>query len=291
MASEEEILEKEKELPPVLAKDEDDEDGEQGEQQPKVKINVLKNAPQGAVRPPKVKEPEVSSAEHRLCYSHQAHSLSIERDPEIALDPLHKTIVIHPGSTWLRIGRASDAFPSTIPNVIARKSRTFVPSTSNEKGKQRADAPAPPRVVPAAMPSLAAFNSLPPLPSSHNNTVYQEDDDDLSMNSDSDDQNSSTMGDDDPSDPTVPLDPLSAKINSIRGDLRVRMRAFKLRGQGNGNAQAAAYNATVVPDATADFNDPGEIEWTKTEGKEAEEVYVGLKVRFGAAVCWWRDRI
>lgn len=80
-------------------------------------------------------------------------------------------------------------------------------------------------------------------------------------------------------DPAAPVDPLSAKISSIRGDLRARMRAFKLRGQGNGNSQAMAYNATVTPDATADYNDPGEIEWTKTEGEEAQAVYVGAKVR------------
>lgn len=79
-------------------------------------------------------------------------------------------------------------------------------------------------------------------------------------------------------DPAAPVDPLSAKISSIRGDLRARMRAFKLRGQGNGNSQAMAYNETVTPDATADYNDPGEIEWTKTEGEEAQEVYVGAKV-------------
>ena len=31
------------------------------------------------------------------------------------------TIVIHPGSRWLRIGRASDILPVSVPNVIARR--------------------------------------------------------------------------------------------------------------------------------------------------------------------------
>lgn len=81
-------------------------------------------------------------------------------------------------------------------------------------------------------------------------------------------------------DPAVPVDPVSAKISSIRGDLRARMRSFKLRGQGNGNSQAAAYNATVTPEPTADYNDPNEVEWTDVTGAAAQEVYVGMKVRY-----------
>ncbi|KAG8741308.1 actin-like protein arp8 [Ceratobasidium sp. 414] len=37
--------------------------------------------------------------------------------------PGAKTVVIHPGSRWLKIGMASDVFPVSIPNVIARKQR------------------------------------------------------------------------------------------------------------------------------------------------------------------------
>ncbi|KAG8756654.1 actin-like protein arp8 [Ceratobasidium sp. 428] len=38
--------------------------------------------------------------------------------------PGAKTVVIHPGSRWLKIGMASEVFPVSIPNVIARKQRT-----------------------------------------------------------------------------------------------------------------------------------------------------------------------
>lgn len=38
--------------------------------------------------------------------------------------PGAKTIVIHPGSRWLKIGMANDVFPVSVPNVIARKRRT-----------------------------------------------------------------------------------------------------------------------------------------------------------------------
>lgn len=37
-----------------------------------------------------------------------------------------KIIVIHPGSRFLRIGRASDAYPVVTPHVIARRMRTDV---------------------------------------------------------------------------------------------------------------------------------------------------------------------
>ncbi|KAI0772590.1 actin-like ATPase domain-containing protein [Irpex lacteus] len=38
-----------------------------------------------------------------------------------------KVIVIHPGSRWIRIGRASDVTPLSVPNVIARKHKSPVP--------------------------------------------------------------------------------------------------------------------------------------------------------------------
>ncbi|KAG9103247.1 actin-like protein arp8 [Ceratobasidium sp. 370] len=43
--------------------------------------------------------------------------------PNIDSAPGAKTVVIHPGSRWLKIGMASDVFPVSIPNVIARKQR------------------------------------------------------------------------------------------------------------------------------------------------------------------------
>lgn len=52
--------------------------------------------------------------------------------------------MIHPGSRWLRIGRASEVAPVVIPHVIARKHKppvpppTFVPCISRpQKGKEK----------------------------------------------------------------------------------------------------------------------------------------------------------
>lgn len=174
------------------------------------------------------------------------------------IDPTTKTIVIHPGSAWLRIGRASDAFPVSVPNVIARRRKDFVP---NAKGKQRAQQQ---EEQPAPLPF--AFAAKPTAASSKSKGDGEEDDED--------DDDEEVVND-----PNEPQDPLSAKIFSVRGDLRARMRIFKLRGQGNGNSTAAEYNATVEPIKTADYNDPNEIEWTDVEGSEAKEVYIGQEVR------------
>ncbi|KZT69246.1 actin-like ATPase domain-containing protein [Daedalea quercina L-15889] len=48
-----------------------------------------------------------------------------------------KVIVIHPGSRFLRIGRASDVTPVTVPNVIARKHKPPVPELRYVEGISR----------------------------------------------------------------------------------------------------------------------------------------------------------
>lgn len=50
---------------------------------------------------------------------------NILTDPKTGVfEPMAKgsdTIVIHPGSRWIRVGRATDPYPVSIPHVIARK--------------------------------------------------------------------------------------------------------------------------------------------------------------------------
>ncbi|XP_041459448.1 actin-related protein 8-like isoform X2 [Lytechinus variegatus] len=50
-------------------------------------------------------------------------------------EPLHQSsvIVIHPGSYWLRIGRASDPYPVAIPQVIARRNHGMEKDRFEEK--------------------------------------------------------------------------------------------------------------------------------------------------------------
>lgn len=105
--------------------------------------------------------------------------------------PGNKTIVIHPGSTTLRIGLASDQAPLNIPFVVARptpRARQFRTNKTN---------------------------------------LY---------------------------DPA--LDP---KIDTMRVELRSRMRLHKLRGTTNGQQMAKEYNETVKPEVLP--NDPQRVEW------------------------------
>ncbi|GAA6008824.1 uncharacterized protein JCM10292_004683, partial [Rhodotorula paludigena] len=214
-----------------------------------------------------------------------------------APDPLAHTLVIHPGSRWLRIGRASDLAPVAVPNVIARKTGAPVAVDDGGKGKGReVEVPvqsANGAVVGAeqsqqreqeekeATPPLAGA-ALPPLPSENNNggsggdvSMAEADDD---ADADAQDWDSSSEADASGGGAARKpraagaTDPLSAKIASLRGDLRARMRAYKLRGQGNGNSQAATYNESVRPqDMEEDFE--GDVEWTTGES----EVWVGNK--------------
>ncbi|KAH7927316.1 actin-like ATPase domain-containing protein [Leucogyrophana mollusca] len=60
-----------------------------------------------------------------------------------------QVIVIHPGSRWLRIGKASDVNPISIPNVVARKHRPPVPVPPYVEGISR---PRKGRVTPTPQP-------------------------------------------------------------------------------------------------------------------------------------------
>lgn len=58
-------------------------------------------------------------------------------------------VVIHPGSRYLRVGRASDVTPVTVPNVIARKTT---------------DAPPPTFIKAISRPRKGRVRAMPPLP-------------------------------------------------------------------------------------------------------------------------------
>ncbi|KAK4335812.1 Actin-like protein ARP8 [Rhodotorula toruloides] len=244
----------------------------------RVEVNVLASAPEGAVRRRAAREDGATQGR--------------ETSPSSSSDPLSRTLVIHPGSRWLRIGRANDLTPVAIPNVIARKSSRVIPTPADVKGKGRAveaDGAGPAAAVNGSTttngsaapstattaPALPAVGALPPLPGAAQPVATEDtpmrdgdDDDDAdSWGSGSEDGRSTSKPR-----PSEPTDPLSAKISSIRADLRARMRAYKLRGQGNGNSQAATFNESVRPqEMEEDFE--GDIEWTTAEAP----VWVGNK--------------
>lgn len=194
-------------------------------------------------------------------------SLMADHVPQSAKDALDRTIVIHPGSRWLRLGLASQVAPVSVPNVIARKrlpgykraaaepAASSHDESSSRVGKSRAT---------SDEASAPAQPDAPGPPTAPTDTEMKEEDGGWDSDDPNADPDSLTAAD---------SDPLTAKITSLRGDLRARMRVYKLRGQGNGNSQAATYNASVKPEPMGeDFE--GDFEWTTGEA----EVWTGLHV-------------
>ncbi|BGP25622.1 actin-related protein 8 [Rhodotorula toruloides] len=243
----------------------------------RVDVHVLASAPEGAARRRATREDGTTQGR--------------EASPSSSSDPLSRTLVIHPGSRWLRIGRANNLTPVAVPNVIARKTTRAIPTPADVKGKGKAiEADGAGRAIapngstangstatsaaPAA-PALPAGGALPPLPGAAQPAPTEDTpmrDGDGDDDADSWASGSESGGGTSKPRLSEPTDPLSAKISSIRADLRARMRAYKLRGQGNGNSQAATYNESVRPqEMEEDFE--GDIEWTTGEAP----VWVGNK--------------
>ncbi|KAJ6518873.1 hypothetical protein C8R45DRAFT_949593 [Mycena sanguinolenta] len=134
-----------------------------------------------------------------------------------------QVIVIHPGSRFLRIGKASDVFPVTVPNVVARKinpaseapARTFIQGIYRPRG----DA----------------------VPQQEDSSTPQ---DEYAVKVTSD-------------------DPFDEKIAEVTISLRDRMRFYKLRVTPNAANVASTFNEQFQPEIIAEHNDPYQLEWIK----------------------------
>ncbi|KAJ7334211.1 hypothetical protein DFH08DRAFT_925855 [Mycena albidolilacea] len=132
-------------------------------------------------------------------------------------------IVIHPGSRFLRIGKASDVFPVAVPNVVARKINP--PS----------EAPAPTFVQGIYRP--------------RGDAVPQQED-----SSNAQDEYAVKVTSDDPFD---------EKIAEVTISLRDRMRFYKLRVTPHAANVASTFNEQFQPEIIAEHNDPYQLEWIK----------------------------
>ncbi|GAC94803.1 actin-like protein [Pseudozyma hubeiensis SY62] len=200
--------------------------------------------------------------------------------------PAHRTIVIHPGSQNLRLGRATDLFPITLPNVIARRAKK--------------EAPAPPS-TPAAASSMDAASTSAAKTSagddmdvdvvdpqnSKGGTDGSDDEDEESSKSlrknprrsaangsatDKHSSSSSAPREDDLESAKASLD---VGIEAIRNDLRAIMRQEKLRSVGNAKNLAANYNDSSQPEDVPEHNDLFGLEWTDEDAGGANNVLVG----------------
>nr|CAG8434915.1 9477_t:CDS:10 [Entrophospora candida] len=81
------------------------------------------------------KASKISTSEHvDRKYTPKLKFTNFSAQPSIQEPEGYRTLVIHPGSRNLRIGRASNAFPQVIPHVIARRFWNVSSKPKNEDG-------------------------------------------------------------------------------------------------------------------------------------------------------------
>ncbi|CAE6403838.1 unnamed protein product [Rhizoctonia solani] len=153
--------------------------------------------------------------------------------------PGSKTLVIHPGSRWLKIGMATDVFPVQIPNVIARRCRT---------GPTRE--------------SVFSNGIIKPASERDNPT---------------DDVREKAAGYEMSAEPEE--DPFTERTAGIRSSLLARMKFYKLQALSHGSSDAARYNASVKPTTIPEHNDISRVDWLGTSLNPIgnEQFFVGNK--------------
>ncbi|KIJ20923.1 hypothetical protein PAXINDRAFT_95903 [Paxillus involutus ATCC 200175] len=132
-----------------------------------------------------------------------------------------QVVVIHPGSRYLRIGKASDVTPLSVPNVIARKHKPPIPEPTFVESITR---PRKGRDV-------------------HSSTPHPPNGDEYAVSPPSDD------------------DPFEVKLASIIVSLRERMRFYKLRVTPHATSIASTFNERFKPEIIPEYNDPFQVEW------------------------------
>ncbi|KAI8148388.1 hypothetical protein BJV82DRAFT_591965 [Fennellomyces sp. T-0311] len=170
----------------------------------------------------------------------KAGAEEIAPNPE---DEWHDTIVIHPGSRNLRIGRSSEAFPRTVPHVIARRMKGV----------------APPPVAAVDVAETAA-------------AVAQHSDDESPLSSPEEDD------DDAPARAAVDAHSLGYNrdeaLREIKNELKLRMKAAKRRAVPNAESQVVGFNTQAYQETIPDHNDPYKVEWTEIDKTEEPPEYV-----------------
>ncbi|KAJ2656752.1 actin-like protein arp8 [Coemansia sp. RSA 1199] len=152
-------------------------------------------------------------------------------------------VVIHPGSRWLRIGRASEAVPREVPHVAARRLRVREPNISP-------DEPTAPVSV-----GLSKEPHVPPpeKPSEPHSTAMDVDNSD----SDSDTEAFAYAGD----------SSVDATLSMLRTALKQHQRHSKRKVPSNAYSQVISYNRNTHAESIHDHNDPYRVEWiTDVEG-------------------------
>ncbi|KAF9148808.1 actin-like protein arp8, partial [Linnemannia schmuckeri] len=161
-----------------------------------------------------------------------------------------KVIVIHPGSRFLRIGRASDAYPIITPHCIARRIRVPPPSATITNGTTKA-------ATGLEVTTESQGEGVVSTAAGEEATEADQDKDEA-MDVDEEDD------DDDEDSPHTPVpDVVNDRfLQEIEYDLKMRMKAAKRKPVNNAKTQVRSFNTSTRPERILDHNDPYKVEWT-----------------------------
>ncbi|ORY33761.1 putative nuclear actin-related protein [Naematelia encephala] len=168
--------------------------------------------------------------ERRGAAEERQRSIEDGQTPE---HPLARTLIIHPGSRNLRLGRANDFYPKEIPNCIAR--RGDLPSRNG--GLKR------------------AANGRSTSDRGGKRTKGEAGvGEDVTMDQEADD--------------TPAEDPVDARIGYLRSYLREKLSANRLKTDWKDRDRVIAANSKVRPEPIPEHNDPYRFDWTEVNGKD-----------------------
>lgn len=208
--------------------------------------------------------------------------------------PAHRTIVIHPGSENLRLGRATDLFPISLPNVIARRAKKAAPpkpkSVDQANGTNGTAQDGTSKAAAAAAAAADGENMDVDMANKADAEATEDADQDASRSSRKNPRRSAANGassssakptnadgnDQEEDEDAAPSKPtLNEGIEAIRNDLRAIMRQEKLRSVGNAKNLAANYNDSSQPEDVPEHNDLFGLEWIDEDPGGDNDVLVG----------------
>ncbi|CDW99496.1 hypothetical protein [Sporisorium scitamineum] len=185
--------------------------------------------------------------------------------------PAHRTIVIHPGSQNLRLGRATDLFPISLPNVIARRARKAAPASKSAAAQAKAPNAEDIDVemtdkqdaeVDAAKGTADASEQAEEEEEEEAAKYLRKNPRRSAANGSSLEKPSSSSSAATEDAPVSSQFSLNEGIETIRNDLRAIMRQEKLRSVGNAKNLASNYNDSSQPEDVPEHNDLFGLEWT-----------------------------
>jgi actin-related protein 8 len=149
--------------------------------------------------------------------------------------------VIHPGSRWLRIGRASDILPISVPNVMARRKKN----------------PTPPKPI----YGIRRPKRLRP----------DEEDDTM------DEATTENGVNGEKSAPETVTDEGTGRVLSFRAAFKDRLKTYGVRYQPGASESGTNFNRGQTSEKIADHNDSQRVAWI-TEAPPGKDTFFGADV-------------